>query len=341
MEYVQFGKTGLRVSRIALGCMSYGSSQWQPWVKDEEESLALIEKAYEQGINFFDTADGYSNGESERILGKAIDKFNFPRGRIVVATKVFFPVADDISSNVLGAKPENDPAFVNRYGLSRKHIFDAVDASLKRLGLDYIDILYIHRYDNNTPIEETMEALHDVVKSGKVRYLGASSMNAWKFIQANYVAELRGWTKFVCMQNLYNLIYREEEREMIPFLANQGIAMVPWSPLARGLLSRPNQEKSVRADSDRAIAGFFAEKESTNNAEINTRVAAIAKKKGVSMSQIALAWTFSKPFVTSPILGIGKEEHLYDLVNALKVKLTKEDVEYLEEPYMPRNLIPM
>ncbi|SAL99025.1 hypothetical protein [Absidia glauca] len=341
MQYVRFGNTSLRVSRISLGCMSYGSSQWQDWVKDEKDSLALIEKAYKQGINFFDTADGYSNGESERILGKAIKQFDFPRSRIVVATKVFFPVANDIASNVLGAKPEDNPEFVNGYGLSRKHIFDAVDASLKRLGLDYIDILYIHRYDDNTPIEETMEALHDVVKSGKVRYLGASSMNAWKFVQANYVAELKGWTKFVCMQNLYNLIYREEERDMIPYLINQGIAMVPWSPLARGLLSRPSQESSVRSSSDRGISGFFAEKESANNSEINERVAHLSKEKGVSMSQIALAWVFSKPFVTSPILGIGKEEHLYDLVNALDVKLTEEDIAYLEQPYIPRNLIPM
>ncbi|KAI8099144.1 NADP-dependent oxidoreductase domain-containing protein [Halteromyces radiatus] len=341
MQYVRFGNTGLRVSRISLGCMSYGSSQWQDWVKDEEASLDLIEKAYKQGINFFDTANGYSNGESERILGKAIKKFKFPRGRIVVATKVFFPVSDDISNNVLGANVENDAHFVNGYGLSRKHIFDAVDASLKRLDLDYIDLLYIHRYDKNTPIEETMEALNDIVKSGKVRYIAASSMNAWKFIQANHVAELKGWTKFVGMQNLYNLIYREEEREMIPFLENQGIAMIPWSPLARGLLCRPENESSIRFNTDRAINGFFSQKESANNSEIILRVKRLADEKGVSMSQIALAWVLSKPFVTSPIVGIGKEEHLYDLVKALDINLTQEEINMLEEPYIPRNLIPM
>ncbi|CAO3648982.1 unnamed protein product [Cunninghamella echinulata] len=264
------------------------------------------------------------------------------RSKVVVATKLFFAVPDNLNEKVLGVKQLDDRVYANRYGLSRKHIFDAVDASLKRLQMDYIDVLYIHRYDDETPIEETMEALHDVVKSGKVRYIGASSMETWKFVQANYIAQLNGWTKFVCMQNLYNLIYREEEREMIPFLKNQGIGQVPWSPLARGLLTRPENEggKSVRNATDHAIGLFFS-KEKESNSEIIRRVGEVAEKKGVTMSQVALGWVLNKSQVSSAIVGIGKEAHLYDTLKALDIELTKEESDYLEEPYTPRELIPM
>ncbi|KAI8878511.1 Aldo/keto reductase [Backusella circina FSU 941] len=340
MQYVRFGNTGLRVSRFSLGCMSYGSSKWQAWVKDEEESIALIGKAYDAGINFFDTANVYSNGESERILGKAIKKFGFPRSRIVVASKVFFPVSEEGTNN-MGLSVENDPAFVNGYGLSRKHIFDAVDASLKRLDLDYIDLYQIHRFDPNTPIEETMEALHDLVRSGKVRYIGASSMLAWQFQKANSIAEKRGWTKFSSMQNLYNLIYREEEREMIPYCESEGIAIIPWSPLARGLLTG-KKHKSVRTDSDRNIKKYFGgEQQERNDEEIVDRVCKVAEKHGVSPAKIALAWVLTKPFITAPIVGIGKEEHLHDIIGSLDVQLSEEEKSFLEEAYICRNLIAM
>ncbi|ORX54509.1 Aldo/keto reductase [Hesseltinella vesiculosa] len=340
MEYTRLGNTGLTVSKIALGCMSYGSSQWASWVKDEDESLELIKKAYDQGINFFDTADAYANGASEKVLGAAIKKFNLARSRIVVATKLFFPVMDDMNVNGFTLGP-NDPRTVNARGLSRKHIFDAVDASLERLGLEYIDLLYIHRFDKTTPIEETMEALHDIVKSGKVRYIGASSMYAWQFVRMNAVAEKNGWTQFKAMQNLYNLIYREEEREMIPYLIDQGIGQVPWSPLARGLLARPAGETSQRHQVDHAVRSYFDEKSAENDAAIITRVAEVADKKNVPMSQVALAWVLKNPAVSSAIVGISKESHLMDAIATLKVKLTDEEVALLEEPYMPRHLIPM
>ncbi|KAI8365638.1 NADP-dependent oxidoreductase domain-containing protein, partial [Choanephora cucurbitarum] len=336
MKYVRFGNTGLRVSQLSLGCMSYGSSQWQAWVKDEKESLELIGKAYEAGINFFDTADVYSNGESERILGKAIKKFNMPRSRIVVATKVFFPLTQ---SNSLGVQNhDEDPALMNCHGLSRKHIFDAVDASLRRLGLDYIDLYQIHRVDHNTPFEETMEALNDLVRSGKVRYIGCSSCYAWEFQKMNHIAEKKGWAQFVSMQNCLNLVYREEEREMLPYCKDAGIAVIPWSPLARGLLTGKNR-KTTRTESDKAIDRFFAKEQESNNQVID-RVLELAEKLGHTASQVALAWLLHKPEVTAPIVGIGKEEHLYDLMGALDVKLSKEDIEYLEAPYIPRKLIP-
>ncbi|KAG2197165.1 hypothetical protein INT47_009472 [Mucor saturninus] len=340
MQYVRFGNTGLRVSRFALGCMSYGSSKWQPWVKDEEESLYLIGKAYEAGINFFDTAESYSNGESERILGKAIQKFNMPRSRIVIATKVYFTVDKDISNNLLGKKLDGQSEYVNSYGLSRKHIFDSVEGSLKRLGVDYIDLYQIHRFDHDTPIEETMEALNDLVRSGKVRYIGCSSCFAWEFQKANAIAEKNGWTKFSSMQNLYNLLYREEEREMIPYCLDSGIASIHWSPLARGLLTG-NNRNSVRIQSDLAINAFFAKKESVNNDLIVDRVVEIAEKLGHSPAQIALGWMLTKKHVTSPIIGVSRESNLYDIIGALDVKLSEEEINYLEEAYIPRNLIPM
>ncbi|KAL0080917.1 NADP-dependent oxidoreductase domain-containing protein [Phycomyces blakesleeanus] len=340
MEYVRFGNTGMRVSRVCLGCMSYGSSKWQDWVKNEAESLKIIEVAYKAGINFFDTADAYSNGESERILGKAIKQLEMPRSRIVVATKLFFPVAEDISANLFRTRIDNVPELVNGYGLSRKHVFDAVEASLERLGLDYIDLYQIHRFDPNTPIEETMEALNDLVRSGKVRYIGASSMKAWQFQKANSIAEKNGWAKFSCMQNLYNLLYREEEREMIPYCIDQGIAQIVWSPLARGFLTGKNRT-TMRSQSYKAIDSPSARRENENNDLIIDRVVEIAEKKNITAAQVALAWLFAKNHVTAPILGIGKVEHLYDLLNAISLKLTVEEISYLEEEYTPKEVMPM
>ncbi|EPB80980.1 aryl-alcohol dehydrogenase (NADP+) [Mucor circinelloides 1006PhL] len=341
MQYVRLGKTGMRVSRFTIGCMSYGSSKWQSWVKDEEESLELLGKAFEAGINFFDTANVYSNGESERILGKAIKKFNMPRSRIVVATKVFFLTnEDDISFGLAGKNLAEDPEFVNCYGLSRKHIFDAVDASLKRLDLDYIDLYQIHRFDKNTPIEETMEALNDLVRSGKVRYIGCSSCHAWEFQKANRIAEKNGWAQFVSMQNCYNLLYREEEREMIPYCLDSGIANIIYSPLARGLLIGGLKRKTTRKETD-LIMKNYSGKGHENNDQIIDRVAKLAEKLGHSEAQISLAWMLTKPHCTSPIVGVSSEKNLYDIIGALDVKLSDENIKYLEELYTPRNLFPM
>ncbi|KAF9972644.1 hypothetical protein BGZ73_004208 [Actinomortierella ambigua] len=338
MEYVRLGKTGLRVSRICLGCLTFGDPEWNGWAMNEEESIALIKKAYDAGINFFDTADVYSNGMSEEILGKAIKRLNMDRGRIVVATKVCYPMRADRKH--IYAEPEErrkDPTCVNKYGLSRKHIFEAVEASLKRLNLEYIDLYQIHRLDRDTPIEETMEALNDLVRSGKVRYIGASSMYAWEFQKANNIAEKNGWAKFVSMQNHYNLIYREEEREMIPYSVDAGIGGLPWSPLARGMLAVRNRS-TQRSQNDRyQKSSLIRESEE----KIIDRVFEVAEKRGVSAAQVALAWLLSKPFVTSPVVGFSKEEQLFDAIGAISLKLTDEECKFLEEPYIPKPLIAM
>ncbi|RUS22687.1 NADP-dependent oxidoreductase domain-containing protein, partial [Endogone sp. FLAS-F59071] len=343
MQYVRLGTTGLRmftdglgrarqVSRICLGCMSYGSSNWASWVLDEEESLGLIKKAYDAGINFFDTANAYSFGESERILGKAIKKFNLPREKIVVATKVNFfvhPTAD-MSFKSFGMtrdQLERDHGFVNQQGLSRKHIFESVEASLSRLGLDYIDLYQIHRFDKDTPVEETMGALNDLVRMGKIRYIGASSMWAWQFAKLQNVAEKHGWTKFVSQQNCYNLLYREEEREMNPYCLDSGVGLIPWAPIAGGRLTAKNRN-TERSKNQEQLSDI--------DANIVDRVSELAEKKGVTPSQIALAWLFTKPAVSAPIVGIGKEKYLVDAVQSLEVKLDEAEIKYLEEPYQPK-----
>ncbi|KAH8550893.1 NADP-dependent oxidoreductase domain-containing protein [Umbelopsis sp. PMI_123] len=331
MKYTNLGTTGCRVSRICLGTMSFGDTRWGPFVIDEKESLPLIKKAYDAGINFFDTADVYSHGVSELILGKAIKHYNLPRGKIVVATKVFFLCAEDnVTIESYGKDQdwiEQEAGYVNGNGLSRKHIFDSVDASLRRLQLDYIDLLQIHRFDPNTPVEETMEALNDLVRMGKVRYIGASSMWAWQFAKMNAVAEKNGWTKFVTMQNHYNLLHREEEREMHPYCIDAKIKTLPWSPLAGGMLVGKNR------DTGRAKLGAgYTEEDSA----ITDRVAELAEKKGVPAAQLALAWVLSKDVVSSPVIGPRKEHHLLDAIQALAVEITDEDAKYLEEPYKPR-----
>ncbi|KAG0227784.1 hypothetical protein BGW41_003681 [Actinomortierella wolfii] len=336
MEYVRLGKTGLRVSRFCLGFMSYGDPEWNGWAKGEEESLELIKKAYDAGFNFFDTANVYSNGKSEEILGKAIKKFNMDRERIVVATKVYLPVLPGSTPVRPPHVNLQDPTLVNKFGLSRKHIFEAVEASLKRLGLDYIDLYQIHRFDKDTPIEETMEALNDLVRSGKVRYIGASSMRAWEFQKANHIAEKNGWAKFISMQNHYTLLYREEEREMIPYSVDAGIGGIPWSPLALGKLAGKSRGATQRSEKD-VYQGMYVINDP--EATIISRVEEIAEKRGASSAQIALAWLLTKPFVTAPIVGIGKEEHLYDTIGALSIKLTEEECKYLEEPYVAKPLL--
>jgi 1-deoxyxylulose-5-phosphate synthase len=323
MEYVRFGSTGMKVSRICLGCMSYGgpSDRWQ-WALDEETSRPFIQRALELGINFFDTANVYSSGRSEEVLGRALRDFTASRDEVVVATKVH---------GMMGPGP-------NDHGLSRKHILSSIDASLKRLGMDYVDLYQIHRWDYETPIEETLEALNDVVRSGKARYIGASSMHAWQFTKALYTSDLHGWTRFVSMQPHYNLVYREEEREMLPLCQDQKIAVIPWSPLARGLLTRkPSKERNetLRAQTD----GFGKRLYSEEDLATVQRVYEVSETRGLPMAQVALAWMLSKPVITSPIIGATKMNHLDDAVAAVSVQLTQEEIQKLEEGYQPHPVL--
>ncbi len=322
MRYVRLGSTGLEVSRICLGCMSFGdaASGTHEWTLDEDASRPFIEAALDAGINFFDTANVYSLGTSEEIVGRALRDLA-DRDEIVLATKVFGPM-------------RSGP---NAGGLSRKAIMTEVEASLRRLGTDYIDLYQIHRWDHRTPIEETLEALHDVVRSGKVRYIGASSMFAWQFSKALYTAELRGWTRFVSMQNHYNLLQREEEREMMPLCADQGVGVIPWSPLARGKLTRDWDATTARSETDEFGKTLYDT--SDGDRVIVDRVAEIAEGRGVPRAQVALAWCLSKPFVTAPIVGATKPEHIDDAVAAVELDLTAEEIERLEEPYTPHPVV--
>jgi aryl-alcohol dehydrogenase (NADP+) len=319
MDYVNLGRSGLKVSRICLGCMSFGDPEWRDWVLPEDKARPIFERALELGINFFDTADMYSRGVSEEITGKALRDLA-RRDEVVIATKVFFPV---------GKGP-------NGGGLSRKHVLEAIDASLKRLGTDYVDLYQIHRWDPETPIDETLEALHDVVRSGKARYVGASSMFAWQLAKSLYLADLHGWTRFVSMQNHYNLVYREEEREMIPLCLDQGLGVIPWSPLARGLLTgnrtRGGEAKTARAKSDDYSLRMYQD---DADFDVVERCVEVARERGVSPAQVALGWLLGKPGVTAPIVGTTKLEHLETAVSALDVKLGGAERERLEEPYVP------
>ena len=317
MEYLKFGHTGLKVSRLALGCMSFGEPERgrETWSIGEQESSLVIKHALKQGINFFDTANLYSQGSSEEILGRALKKYA-KRHDIVLASKVYFPMFTG----------------PNAKGLSRKSIFREIDASLKRLQTDYLDLYIIHRWDYDTPIEETMEALHDLVKAGKVRYIGASSMHAWQFQKAQFTAEKNGWTKFVSMQNLYNLLYREEEREMIGLLQDQKVAMTPWSPLASGRLTRDPDTVGRRGLQGQDDPDYVQEADR----KIILRVGELAEKYQVTRSQIAAAWVLSKSFVTAPIIGASKTKYIDDAVAALDIHLTTDDIVYLEEPYLTR-----
>jgi aryl-alcohol dehydrogenase-like predicted oxidoreductase len=329
MDYINLGKTGLRVSRVCLGCMTYGAPATgelkggrHAWALDEEESQPFLRRALDLGINFFDTANVYSSGASEEVLGRFL-KVNTRREAVVIATKVYGVMRDE----------------PNGHGLSRKAIFYELDQSLRRLQTGYVDLYQIHRWDYETPIEETLEALHDVVKSGKVRYIGASSMYAWQFTKALYLAQLHGWTRFVSMQNHYNLLYREEEREMLPFCHSEGIGVIPWSPLARGRLARPWQaEKTKRFETDQFGKSMYSQTEAVDRKVVD-RLGQIADQRGVSRAQLALAWMLSKPVVTAPIVGATKPHHLEDAVAALSLRLTAEEVASLEEPYTPHPVL--
>jgi aryl-alcohol dehydrogenase (NADP+) len=323
MQYVRLGSTGLKVSRICLGTMTYGTPHWRPWVLDERESRPFIRRALEHGINFFDTADMYSRGVSEEILGRALKEFA-SRDQVVIATKVFYPMGDG----------------PNDRGLSRKHILHAIDASLARLGTDFVDLYQIHRFDPHTPIEETLEALHDVVKAGKARYLGASSMAAWQFEKMLRTADAHGWTRFVSMQNHYNLVYREEEREMMPLCREEGIGVIPWSPLARGFLAG-NRRREDRGETIRAKTDDFSHKLYYADADftIADRVVELAGRRGVKPTEIALAWLLAQPGVVAPIVGASKLPHLDDAVRALELQLGEDERRFLEEQYQPHPVL--
>jgi 1-deoxyxylulose-5-phosphate synthase len=323
MEYTKLGRTGLDVSRICLGCMSYGGGNQgnHAWSLGEEESRPFIKKALEAGINFFDTANRYSLGNSEEILGRAIKDFT-RRDEVVIATKVY-------------GRMRPGP---NGAGLSRKAIFAEMDNSLRRLGMDYVDLYQIHRFDHATPIEETLEALHDIVKAGKARYIGASSMHAWEFARALGIAEKHGWTRFVSMQNLVNLLYREEEREMLPLCEAEGIGVIPWSPQARGKLSRAWDYTSLRTETDEAMTRLFAKTEKADM-KVADRVGEVAKARGIPRAQVALAWLLAKPMITAPIVGATKLNHLDDALAAAGVRLSADEIAALEEPYVPHAVV--
>ena len=323
MDYVRLGTSGLKVSRLCLGTMTYGAPAWRPWVLDEETSRPFLKRAIERGINFFDTADMYSRGVSEQVVGRALKDFA-KRDEIVLATKVFYPVEDH----------------PNGGGLSRKHVMSAIDASLRRLGTDHVDLYQIHRLDEHTPIEETLEALHDVVKAGKALYIGASSMYAYQFAKMLATQEKHGWTRFVSMQNHYNLVYREEEREMIPFCIEEGIGIIPWSPLARGFLAgnRKRGEKTASLRDQHDAWGhtlYYTDPDY----DVVDRVVEVAKQKGVKPIQVALAWILSKPGVTAPIVSATKLEQLDQLLDGMSMTLTPDEIAALEEPYVPHKTI--
>ena len=326
MEYIRLGSAGLKVSRICLGTMTYGSKQWREWVLEEEEGRPFIRRALELGINFFDTADVYSLGVSEQILGRALKDFGPPRDRVAIATKVFSAMGDD----------------ANQRGLSRKHIMHSIDDSLRRLGTDYVDLYQIHRFDRETPIEETLEALDDVVKMGKALYLGASSMYAWQFAKMLYKADEMGLTRFVSMQNHYNIIYREEEREMLPLCREEGIAVIPWSPLARGFVMG-NRRREDYGDTLRAKTDMFGHDLYYQPCDFDVvdRITEVARKRGVSNAQVALAWMLQQPGVTAPIIGASKMRHLEEAVSAVELKLEDTELKALAEPYQPHRVLGM
>lgn len=320
MRHINLGNTGLRVSRICLGMMSYGTPDWRDWVLDLDASRPLVRAAVDAGITFFDTADMYSDGVSEEVTGTLLREMFARRDDYVLATKVFMPSGE-------GA---------NDRGLSRKHVLASIDDSLRRLGTDHVDLYQIHRWDPHTPIEETMEVLHDVVRAGKARYIGASSMYAWQFAKAQHTADRHGWTRFVSMQDHYNLVYREEEREMHPLCLDQGVGVIPWSPLARGLLTRPRAENgTTRAQSDTIAQRFYAEPDLA----VVDAVQALAQEKGLPAAQVALAWMLHKPAVTAPIVGATKPGHIEDAVAAVDVELTEDQIAALEKPYVPHPVI--
>jgi aryl-alcohol dehydrogenase-like predicted oxidoreductase len=322
MDYVNLGSTGLKVSRICLGTMTYGSKKWREWVLDEAESRPFIHRALEAGINFFDTADMYSLGASEEVLGRALKDSGHSRDRLVIATKVFNPMGDD----------------PNQRGLSRKHIRHAIDDSLRRLGTDYVDLYQIHRFDPHTPMEETLEALDEVVREGKALYLGASSMYAWQFAQMLAISKANGWARFVTMQNHYNLLYREEEREMNPLCKSEGVGLIPWSPLARGVLAGSRKAGTVRSKTDTFGSTLYGQKTEEADQRVIKALEELSSERDLPPAQIALSWLLHKPAMAAPIVGASKPHHLEDAIAAASVKLSTAEITRLEEPYIPHQI---
>ncbi|MCE0523362.1 MAG: aldo/keto reductase [Methylacidiphilales bacterium] len=322
MDYVNLGFTGLKVSRICLGTMTYGSKKWREWVLDEAESRPFIQRALEAGINFFDTADMYSEGASEEVLGRALKDFGPSRDRLVIATKVFNPMGSDL----------------NQRGLSRKHIRHAIDDSLRRLKTDYVDLYQIHRFDPDTPMEETLEALNEVVRAGKALYIGASSMFAWQFAQMLAISDGNGWARFVTMQNHYNLLYREEEREMNPLCLAEGVGLIPWSPLARGLLTGNRKAKTTRAQTDDFANKLYGKEMTEADVRVAERVEEVGRERGIPPAQVALAWLLHQPGLVAPIVGASKSHHLDDALAAVNVKLSPKEIARLEELYVPHEI---
>ncbi len=324
MEYVNLGKTGLKVSRLCLGMMTYGSPSWRAWTLDEDGARPFVRRALDAGINFFDTADVYSLGASEQVTGNLLKSLGVRRENVIVATKVYSQMSGD----------------VNDKGLSRKHILDSIDQSLRRLQMDYVDLYQIHRWDYDTPIEETMQALNDVVRAGKVRYIGASSMFAWQFAKAQFTADLNGFTRFVSMQNHYNLVYREEEREMIPLCIDQGVGLIPWSPMARGFFAG-NRTKGGGGETPRAQSDPFANQLYFRSEDFSVadRASEIGTEHGATGSQVALAWILNKAHITAPIIGASKMEHLEQAIAALEIKLSVDEITRLEQPYQPHPVL--
>ncbi|KAH8807824.1 voltage-gated shaker-like K+ channel, subunit [Xylogone sp. PMI_703] len=336
MEYVRLGDSGLCISKIILGTAIFGTPRWQEWVLEEEEALPLLEHAFKAGINTWDTADVYSNGLSEEIVGKALRKYNIPRSKVVILTKIYYAIDPINQSPISELSSKYKQGFVNEVGLSRKHIFDAVEASCKRLGT-YIDVLQIHRLDRDTPAKEIMRALNDVVESGQVRYIGASSMAAWEFQKLQHVAEMHGWHKFISMQNYYNILYREEEREMIPYCRDSGVGIIPWSPLARGVLAHPWNERSTRREqTDKLLASLVRGRGDHVDEVIVNRVHDVAQKYGVSMAVISLSWCLMKGVF--PVTGLNSKGRINEAVSSVSFKLSEEDMLYIEEAYMPKEV---
>ena len=335
MKFITLGETGLRVSRVCVGCMSYGHQEgrWK-WTIPEDKALPILDYCYQKKLNFFDTANVYSNGVSEEILGKALKKYNWRRENIVIATKVYAPVGrgTDDAMAISVEDREND-GYVNMFGLSRKHIFDSVNASLERLGVDYIDLYQIHRFDYNTPVKETMKALHDIVQSGKVRYIGASSMFAHQFLEMQYTARMNGWTEFVSMQNLYNAVWRAEETEMYPACKKFNVAGIPWSPVAMGFLTRPVDAFGETTRGEGLKDGMLGVPWTEADKKINKKIEEIAKARGTTMAVVSIAWTLSKPFVHSPIVGLSSEKRVDEAIEAIHFELSDAEVKSIDELY--------
>jgi len=338
IEWRRLGKSGLKISKIIIGFMSYGTKNWANWVEDDEEKIfSILKKAYDLGLRTYDTADFYSNGYSEVLLGKFLKKFNIKRDKVVILTKIFFPIDEDVDLRHTGPGPDvNTIDLINSQGLSRKHVIDGVEGAVKRLGT-FIDVLQIHRLDKETEPQEFMKALNDVVDKGLTRYIGASSMRGTEFAELQFIAEKNGWHKFISMQNYYNLLYREEEREMIPFCNKHGVGLIPWSPNARGILTRPLSKTTDRIKSDPTFKSLGLDSLTDNDKEIVNRVEEVANKRSVSSAIVSTAWVISKG--CSPIIGLNSETRVEEAITASHFKLTEEEIKYLEEPYIPKKVV--